>query len=257
MPEKYPTTTSLINRINWIKEMNMEHMKMPLYENHQKVSNTFDGINAFLGDKFDYFHTGGIMGYLATDKPLERYHSDLDIFINENQLLELKDLIDKNPNYEMISSIDTKEDNGHEFSIIYKDSPIDIGLFLFNRESSGEIILKSYYKKDNELVVNEQHLTKEYSDYAFPSANKKTHNGIPYSTQSIEAIYLSKANSDRKKDKHDASIIQNLVNLSIVDKLAEEQNKTQRKTGISANQSIVASLYNKMLETEFIEECTK
>jgi hypothetical protein len=41
----------------------------------------------------DILSTGGLMGYLATDHELERYHGDLDLFINDQQLEMLYALI--------------------------------------------------------------------------------------------------------------------------------------------------------------------
>ena len=251
LPEKYPTAEALANRLGWLKGMNMEDMEMPLSENHQIVEETFDQINKLLGNKFDYYHTGGLMGYLASGKPLERYHGDLDFFINENQLLTLKNLVDNNPNFKMISSLETKENNGHEFSILYKDSPIEIGLFLFDRSNNDEIILKSYYqdeKSKGNLVCDETHLSKEYSDLAFPKNNYKSHNNIPYSVQSLEAIYSSKNTSTRMKDKHDANVIENDVDKKIVEQMLQENTKTTKLKNIPANKSIVAHLGNLISE---------
>lgn len=251
MPDKYPSVEALTSRLSWLKAMNMEDMEMPLSENYQIVEETFDQINKLLGNKFDYYHTGGLMGYLASGKPLERYHGDLDFFINENQLLTLKNLVDNNPNFKMISSLETKENNGHEFSILYKDSPIEIGLFLFDRSNNDEIILKSYYqdeKSKGNLVCDETHLSKEYSDLAFPKNNYKSHNNIPYSVQSLEAIYSSKNTSTRMKDKHDANVIENDVDKKIVEQMLQENTKTTQFKNIPANKSIVAHLGNLISE---------
>ena len=86
-PDKYHSTDDLIARLNWIKSMNLEYPKMPLAENHRLVLETFDRFNELIKTNFDCFYTGGLMGYLATEHPLERYHGDLDLFINEDQLL--------------------------------------------------------------------------------------------------------------------------------------------------------------------------
>ena len=94
-PEQYTSVNDLIARLNWIKGMNMEHPNMPYY-------------------------TGGLMGYLATNHVLERYHGDLDLFINEQQLITLKDLIDSSADFEFISNMAHKEVNGHEYKIVYK-----------------------------------------------------------------------------------------------------------------------------------------
>lgn len=82
-PEKYQSLEDLIQRLNWIKGMNLEHPQMPLRQNHELVIKVFDKFNEFIQGKFDCYYTGGLMGYLATGHELERYHGDLDLFINE------------------------------------------------------------------------------------------------------------------------------------------------------------------------------
>src|SRR5574344_1067169 len=104
-----------------------------LSENHQLVIEAFDKFNQLIGTDFDSYYTGGLMGYLATNHPLERYHGDLDLFINEEQLQSLYELVKQNDEFEFISNMDHKEENGHEFKIQYKGTSMSIGLFLFER----------------------------------------------------------------------------------------------------------------------------
>lgn len=110
-PEKYKTTEDLIKRLEWIKSINMEYPQMSLSENHKLVIEAFDKFNGLIGTKFDSFYTGGLMGYLATEHPLERYHGDLDLFINENQLMSLYELIEQNEDFRFVSNMDHKEEN--------------------------------------------------------------------------------------------------------------------------------------------------
>lgn len=98
-PEKYQSAEDLIRRLNWIKEMNMEHPQMSLTQNHELVIEAFDKFNELIQGKFDCYYTGGLMGYLATNHELERYHGDLDLFINEEQLITLKELVDSSNDF--------------------------------------------------------------------------------------------------------------------------------------------------------------
>lgn len=252
MPEKYPSVEALISRVKWLQEMNILDMKMPLTENHKMVLEVFDKINELLGKDFDYYHTGGLMGYIATGKPLERYHGDLDLFINEEELFELKKVIDNNPDFRFISSLETKENNGHEFSLIYKDCPIEIGLFLFERTEKNEMVIKKYYYKDKDtnttLLLDEKHVTKEYSELAFPRDNYLEHNGIPYRVQSLEAIYLSKVDR-RPKDKYDAKVIEDKIDKVKFEKLSNEDSKVERKSEIHVEDSPILD-FNTLIKDE-------
>ena len=80
-PDKYLSAENLISRLNWIKGMNLEYPQMPLTENHKLVLEAFDKFNEIIGTSFDCFYTGGLMGYLATNHCLERYHIDLDLLV--------------------------------------------------------------------------------------------------------------------------------------------------------------------------------
>lgn len=252
LSEKYSTKEELISRLNWLKGMNMTHPRMPLSENHQLVLETFDKFNQIIGIDFDSYYTGGLMGYLSTDHPLERYHGDLDLFINEDQLLSLYEIVKQNDEFEFISNMDNKEENGHEFKIQYKGTTMSIGLFLFERKNDGEVVIKEYYHKNNnpieELLVNERHLAPKYAQMIF-SNNIKLHNIIPYRMQSLESIYNSKKNS-RPKDRYDAKIIEDIVDLTIDHLLDTQKQDNYDVKGKNANESIVDLMENKIKSVE-------
>lgn len=246
--ERYSSSDDLVRRLNWLKSMNMEHPQMPLSENHKLVIEAFDKFNQIIGINFDAYYTGGLMGYLATNHQLERYHGDLDLFINEEQLLTLYDLIKQSEDFEFISNMDHKEENGHEFKIQYKGTPMSIGLFLFERKPDNEIVIKEYYhannNQDEELLVNEQHLAPEYAQMIF-SEQVRQHNGIPYKMQSLESIYNAKKNS-RPKDRYDASIIKDSVNLMVDYNLDTKKQNNYDVKRKNADVSIVAKLEKKI-----------
>ena len=243
LSKDYPTPEALIARLNWLKAMNMTHTKMPLTENHKLVTEVFDKFNQIIRTDFDAYYTGGLMGYLATNRPLKRYHSDLDLFVNETQLDALYQKIKQSDDFKFVSNLDKKTDHtGHEFKINYKGTPISIGLFLFERKPDNKIILKSYYHAQNgsqtNLLVDEKHFPPDYAKMIF--TNKiNTHNNIPYRMVSLESIYLLKQGS-RPKDQHDANIMKPYVNMSLVDELNRLKQANQIVHGNNANQSLIA-----------------
>ena len=249
LSKNYPTRESLITRLNWLKEMNLVHCKMPLKENHKLVTEVFDKFNQLIGTDFDAYHTGGLVGYLVSNHPLERYHSDLDLFINETQINELYQKVKNTDNFEFISNLDEKTDHtGHEFKINYKGTPISIELFLFERKPDNNLILKSYYHMQKgsktDLLVDEKHLAPEYAKRFF-SNNIYNHNNIPYRTVSLESIYLSKQGS-RPKDQYDANIMKPHINLCLVNELNVLKQVNQNIYGNNANQSLIAQFNNQI-----------
>ena len=248
-PEKYTSVSDLI------KGMNMEHPSMPLTENHQLVVESFDRFNELLGGSFDCYYTGGLMGYLATGHELERYHGDLDLFINEQQLVALKELVDSNPDFDFVSNMDHKEVNGHEYKIVYKGTPMSIGLFLFERQDDNSITTKEYYFENQningQLLVDEHHFSKEYTEMSF-SNQVREHNGIPYRMMSLESIYNSKKNS-RPKDRYDAQIIKDNVDMMVDYRLDVERKNNFDINRKPVPQSIIQTVEQLIQEQRSIQ----
>ena len=225
LSDKYSTKEALMTRLNWLKSMNMMDLQMSLSDNHKLVIEAFDKFNQMIGTKFDAYYTGGLMGYLATNHPLERYHSDLDLFINEKQLYSLYELVNESDEFEFISNMDNKEEN-------------------------GQIVIKEYYHKDKnpseELLVNEKHLAPNYAKMVF-SNDIRLHNNIPYRMQSLESIYNAKKDS-RPKDRYDAAIIKDSVDLMIDYQLDTQKQDNYEVKAKSSNNSIITIIETKNLE---------
>lgn len=255
-PEKYQNAEDLIQRLNWIKEMNMEHPQMPLTQNHKLIIQTFDKFNELIQGKFDCYYTGGLMGYLATGHKLERYHGDLDLFINEEQLMALKELVDSSDDFEFVSNMDHKEINGHEYKIKYCDTPMSIGLFLFERKKDMSITTKEYYFENQningELLVDEHHFTPEYTRLCF-SNQVRQHNGLTYRMMSLESIYNSKKNS-RPKDRYDASIIKDKTDMLIDYKIDVAKKDNFDITHKNADNAIIQSIEQIMQQQEHVSK---
>ena len=243
-PNKYHSANDLIARLNWLKSMNLEYPQMPLTENHKLILEAFDRFNDLIKTNFDCFYTGGLMGYLATGHNLERYHSDLDLFINEERLPALFELVQNSSDFEFVSNMNHKETHGHEYKITYKNSPMSIGLFLFNRLPNQEVVLKEYYYQGEDLnqtlYVDEHHISSKYASMIF-SNQIREHNGTFYKMQTLESIYNSKKNS-RPKDRYDAKIIQDYIDKLIDYRLdTEKQDNYDIKHKVATN-SIVQQM---------------
>ena len=238
---KYKTREDLINRVGWLKSMNLMYPSMPLKENHRLVLEAFDEFNKLIeGENFDYFYTGGMMGYLATGHELVRYHGDLDILINEEDLERLKKIVEKSDKFEFVSHVKKKNNIGHEYFVVYKGIPIDIGLFLFERKKDGSVIRKSYYYKGSDLLVDEEYLSKDYVSLTY-TGNTYTHNDIPYKMMSLESVYEAKKNG-RPKDKYDASIIEGNVDMEVVEKISELAKEIKLVSGKKTSGSIIEKI---------------
>lgn len=210
--------------------ININNQKMSLVENHQTVLKIFDAFNNLLKNDFDYFYTGGLMLFIRNEDNLERYHNDLDIYLNEDQLLDLKQAVDNSDSFKFISNMYKKTVNGHEYKITYKDFPVSIGIFLFERKNAGSIITKKYYYDDlpnmENLYVDERHFNEKYSQLVF-NDDILYYNHLPYKMVSPEFIFYSKMTlkPQREKDLYDIKYAKNKVNKNLVSAIDREKQK--------------------------------
>ncbi len=247
-PEKYKTVDDLIDRFNWIRSMNLEYPIMSLSQNHELILRVFHNFNLLLQNQFDCYYLGGVMGYIATNNKLERYHNDLDLFINEEQLLALKQLVDSSEDFEFVSGMNGKKGSGHEYKIIYKGTEMSIGLFLFERGPDQSIITKEYYyDEDGALCVDEHHCSKEYTEMTFSNQTRE-YNGAPYKMMSLESIYNSKKCS-RLKDKRDAELLKDYV-----DMLKDYQIDVERRNNYDVKHKKLDSSIIHTIETEMASQ---
>lgn len=86
---------NLNHRYRFLEEMNLLG-NYGISKNHTQLYEIFDNLNLlFNNEKIEHYYTSGILSYLLIDKPLERYHHDLDVFINEKNLKKLEAVCDK------------------------------------------------------------------------------------------------------------------------------------------------------------------
>lgn len=151
---------------------------------------------------FDYYYTGGFISYISTNNELKRYHGDIDIYFNEEELPLLKEVVDNSKNFTFKSNL--INDSKHYYEIYYKDTKMSIGVYSFSRKNEY-IILKDYHLKRNKLLVDEIMLTKEYSKIVFDNSYFN-YNDTEYKMVSLNGLYNIKK-SGRPKDRFDNQIL--------------------------------------------------
>ncbi len=211
--DKYPTIECLNNRLKWLSEMELTHIGMGLHESHVIITKVFNELNITLNrHNVEYYHTGGILAYLLTQTPFERFHHDIDVFVQEENFDDL------------ISSLENSQFNLHIYTgkrsettdriviklvhELYPDIPISV--FLFEKTKDNAIIEKDYYyDKIGNTYVEERYNCPISSDLSF---DKECHfyNGIPYKSISLEALFVCKQGV-RPKDIYDRNVMKSFV----------------------------------------------
>jgi len=205
----------LKNTYEWLKTMDIDPNIYHLEENHKLIYEIFDEYNKMLNvNNIEYYYTSGILSYLLVDKNLERYHHDLDIFINMRDLEKLEKIcFDYNFSFER--KIGERDDGTKRVMLkMYYKNIVDIPItvFMYTKEKDSSIIQKDYFIDERgnqyvEYIYNSPQISKlSFSDVPH------YHNEIEYYAITLEALFLCKK-CNRAKDVYDCTIFSSAIDI--------------------------------------------
>ena len=210
-PEHFKTADDIIARYNYLRCIGLDKVQIKkncseiLKENHEHVYELFDNFNALVNNEelsgLDYWYTWWLVGYFWTNSKLKRYHWDVDIYLNVDDLDKLRRYIEehKELGFRFIDNLKNKGLHGHEYMIKYKDNPLHIWLFLFRKKNESKI-------KRVEYDLNNKWELEETVTYSFPyDVEEWEYNNRKYRRESLEAAISYKKESSREKDKFDVN----------------------------------------------------
>lgn len=210
-----------VNRIDWLNELRFHEGKIQLEEHHKNLLTYFNSLNEILNDnKIDYFHASGFLCCLLVGRPLERYHHDIDLYVNIEDIDKIKNIFN-NSEFELIHTCEKNDKNifRHGYKIESSIYNIPIWLSFYKRLTDGTIYMQEYYQNINGTCFTKQNYNSPYCCQL--SLIKHSYNNIPFTSLSLEALYVSKLDN-RKKDIFDCNIIKNFVNRNNIEKLHEQ-----------------------------------
>lgn len=204
---------NLYQRYKWMKFLNIDPNIIHLKENHRLIYKIFDEYNKMLNEiDIEYYHTSGILSYLLVNKELQRYHHDLDIFINMDDLEKLEEKCN-NYGFTFERQIGDRDDGTKRIMIkMYYNGfeEIPITVFMYTKESDLSIVQKDYYFNDNEEPYVEYiYNSPRIAELSFSNI-PYYHNNIKYYAITLEALYFSKLGR-RSKDVYDCSVFEENV----------------------------------------------
>ena len=210
-------------RYMWLVKMGIDPNICHLEENHNLIYKIFDEYNKMLNENnIEYYYTSGILAYLLVDKELERYHHDLDIFINMDDLEKLENICSKY-GFSFERKMGERGDGTERvmLKMYYQDIvDIPITIFMYVREEDNSIIQKDYFIDEDggewvEYIYNSPVITElSFSDMP------KVHNNIKYYSITKEALYLSKK-ENRPKDIYDCQIFKDSIDMNKLKRLED------------------------------------
>lgn len=214
----------LYKRYMWLKSMCIDPNLCHLDENHNLIYKIFDEYSKMLNENdVEHYYTSGILAYLLVNKKLERYHHDLDIFINMKDLEKLEKICNEY-NFSFERKIGDRDDDTKRVMLkMYYCNRLDIPItvFMYVRGKDNSIIQKDYFIDENrreyvEYIYNSPLIT-ELSFCDIPHF----HNNIKYYSITLEALFLCKA-GNRAKDIYDCNVFGNAVNRDKLQRLEDE-----------------------------------
>lgn len=213
----------LHNRYLWLISMEINPNFCHLDENHNWVYKIFDEYNKMLNENnIEYYYTSGILAYLLVDKNLERYHHDLDIFINMDYLERLEHICN-NYNFSFERKIGDRGDGTKRvmLKMYYRDMiDIPITIFMYVKQKDGSITQKDYFWDEyNKEFVEYIHNSPLISKLSF-SESPRIHNNIQYYSITPEALFLCKV-GNRPKDIYDCTIFSEIIDRDKLEKLED------------------------------------
>lgn len=249
--ELYEYFLSLIRNINpsivpSVDFMNSELEKlylnkndsMRLSDNHKLVSDSLKYITSmFNREAIDYLVVGSVPCFLGSGEKLFRYHDDIDIMVNEDDLEEVKTLMEQSgyifsdlrfPNIDEYHNMQ----NNMPPHLVMAQNPYNdfhIGFFTFRREKDNSITTYDYLQREYNGEVFVDRLERGYStlgtDLRFN--NEFKYGGVNIKSCSIEHVYDLKSHTKRPKDITDMKVLEKYVDKEKLKDLRRNTNTKQ------------------------------
>lgn len=210
---------------------------MSLEENHKLVSKSLRRFCTLFNQcGIDYYVVGALPCFLKVKQPLFRYHDDIDIMINEQDISKVAEIVEAN-GYQFFDdrfpSLDRylEMENSKPPHTVLAQNPnneFHLGFFCFKREQDSSITMKEYshHIENNEVVVDVLERRLSPLGTALRYDEKPTiYMDTYFKTSSIENVYNLKSYTRRPKDITDMKKLEPFINKEKLSAL--QQHKSQ------------------------------
>ena len=192
--------------------LNVVEGNMNLEENHKIVTDALVSITKLLNESgIDYYIVGALPCFLKTGIPLFRYHDDIDIMVNEEQLDKVKEVIDKfgyiyqDDRYPSVERFHEMEVNKPPHTVLAQnpDNEFHLGFFLFKRNPDDSMTIREYnHRLEDDRVVIDL-LERKYDSIGTQlryDSEPTNYQDTTFRIGSVEDVYILKGYTSRSKD---------------------------------------------------------
>ncbi len=210
---------------------------MPLEENHKLITEELIRFTTLFNQaEIDYYIVGALPFFLKTGQQLFRYHDDIDVMVNEEDIPKLAEIIrstgyefhdDRFPSLERFQEMQTNKPP-HTVLAQNPDNEFHLGFFTFKREKDNSITMREYsHRVENGKVVID--VLERQSD---PDGtmlryddNPTEYMGTTFRTSTVESVYSLKEYTRRPKDITDIEHLKPFIDEKKLNALKQHSNQ--------------------------------
>lgn len=220
---------------------------MSLEENHKLINESLVKFTTLFNQYgIDYYIVGALPCFIKTGQPLFRYHDDIDIMVNEDDIPKIAEIMeltgyqfhdDRFPNIERFNEMQ-KEKPPHTVLAQNPNNEFHLGFFTFRRENDHSITMTEYsHRVENDTVVVDllERKSSLIGTMLRYDEEPTSYLGTTFKTSSVESVYKLKQYTRRPKDITDIQRLEPFVDSRKLDKLNETPNVNEEYKNIDCN----------------------
>lgn len=209
---------------------------MSLEENHKLVNESIVKFTTLFNQYgIDYYIVGALPCFLKTGQSLFRYHDDIDIMVNEDDIPKISEIIElsgyefHDDRFPSLDRYQEMEQNKPPHTVLAQNpnNEFHLGFFTFRREQDKSITMREYsHRLEDGMVIVD--VLERQSDFIGTSLRydetPTEYMGTSFRTSSLESVYSLKGYTKRPKDITDMQKLEPFVDKSKLEKLKQHPN---------------------------------
>ena len=204
---------------------------MSVEDNHKLVNETIVNFTK-LFNKYgiDYYIVGALPCFLKTGQPLFRYHDDIDIMINEDDIPTIAEIIERtgyefhDDRFPSLERFHEMEDDKPPHTVLAQnpDNEFHVGFFTFRREPDKSITMREYSHRleNGEVAVDvlERRSDPRGTELRYDETPVE-YMGTSFRTSTPESVYALKQYTKRPKDITDTQKLEPYIDKAKLEEL--------------------------------------
>lgn len=239
-PQVCPSVEAMKTNLNKMF-LNEIEGNMSLKDNHELVNKSLIKFTTLFNQYgIDYYVVGALPCFLKTGQQLFRYHDDIDIMVNEDDIPKVAEIIESSgyefhdDRFPSLERFQEMQQNKPPHTVLAQnpDNEFHLGFFMFRREQDNSITMREYSHRieDDEVIVNVlERLSDPIGTELRYDESPIEYMGTSFRTSTIESVYALKTYTKRPKDITDIQKLEPYIDKV---KLLELQNHPNRNVEI-------------------------